>query len=943
MRITFLITWLDEMGGTEQAVLTQARHLAAAGHEVEVLSAFRTRAESFFAAGDGVAVRYLVDRTGPCPRPVRPHTLSDDECRALAGRGSALVDPRWEPTFDQLSDVELDLALRTLRTDVVVTSSPALMSAVADLVPAAVVTVHQEHRASQLRGDTGGPLLARAPELDALVVLTDWTKGWFEESLGAAAPRLETIPNAIPEGFRPRSLRAGRTVVVASRLAAGKQVDHAVIAFGKALVEHPGWRLRIFGDGPLAGRLRRLVGELGLHNSVELLGATRHMADEWAKASLTVLTSQAEGFGLVLAEAQAAGVPAVAYDVPTGPAEIIRHGVDGLLVPADDSEALAAAMGRLMGDEELLHGLGGNALLGAERFAAPVVNARWEALLSELYAGRTSPARLARRADRTARRRALTAGGGFQPRATASRVSPSAGEQREREEELAAARPALVRSAGQLAEVRDDLLAADAYETNLRLAADALEQARVPYVLLRGTLDHPHRRLAVDADLRGAVYRALAAAYAGQAVYAELMKPVTDAPGAVLAERLPELGQVGGLRLYRPYVTGGRTLRYGPLFGCDIEFWARGEEQTYETPTRPHALGAVLPTARPDAETVVGGRAYSTLDLFADRLITDIDFPVDAVYTWVDDSDPAWRARLDARRAELGLEPAGVTASGTAGDAPVRFRNRDELRYSLRSLAMHAPWIRRIFLVTDDQTPAWLAAEHPGLTVVPHRAIFADASALPVFNSHAIEAQLHRIEGLAEHFLYFNDDVFLGRTVTPTQFFRSNGDTRFCWSPTAIPPGPATEDDEPVFAAAKNNRALLRARFGAIPTHCFLHTPHPLRRSVLHRLHEEFPEALTRTVHSPLRDWRDVSALSSLAHHYGYLTGTAEPGALRYAYVDVGRREQHARLSALLAGRGRDAFCLGEGPAGDVPEGEQAEVLRAFLEAYFPVKGPYEA
>ncbi|MQY15738.1 Glycosyltransferase Gtf1 [Streptomyces sp. RB5] len=939
MRITFLITWVDEMGGTELAVLTQARHLAATGHEVEVVSVFRTRAESFFPAGDRVAVRYLVDRTGPWPRPVRDHTLDEDTCRTLAARRSTLIDPLWEPAFDGLSDTELDLALRTLDTDVVVTASPALMSAVTDLAPAGVVTVHQEHRPSQHRGGTGGPLLARAPEVDAVVVLTEWTKGWFEESLGAAAPRLEAIPNAVPDGFRPRSARTGKTVVVARRLVADKQVDHAVIAFGKALVEHPGWRLRIFGEGPLTGSLRRLVGELGLHNSVELLGPTRRMTDEWAKASFTVLPSQTEGFGLVLVEAFAAGVPAVAYDVPTGPAEIVRHGVDGLLVPAGDTEALAAAMGRLMGDEELLHRLGERAARGAGRFAAGEVNARWEALFQELYAGRQDPGRLARRADRAARRRAVSAGGGFQPQAPASRVSPSRGVQRAREDELAAtSRTKLVRSAGRLAEVRDDLLAGDAFDENLRLAAGALRAAGIPYVLLRVATGHPRARLAVDAALRADVYAALASACAGQAVYAELLGPAVDAPGAVLAERLPEVGEVAGLRVYRPYVTGGRTLRYGATYGCDVEFWPAGA-RGHTTPTRAHALGDTLPCVRPDAVTRVRGRVYGTLKAFTQHLVTDIGFPVDAVYTWVDDADPAWRARLDARRAELGLEPA---QSGTAGDAPVRFRNRDELRYSLRSLAMHAPWIRRIFLVTDDQTPSWLAAGHPGLHLVPHREIFADPSALPVFNSHAIESQLHRIDGLAEHFLYLNDDVFLGRTVTPGTFFRGHGGTRFFWSTTAVPPGEATAADEPVFAAAKNNRALLRTRFGAVPTHCFLHTPHALRRSVLTRLHEEFPDALARTARSPLRDWRDVSPLSSLAHHYGYLTGTAEPSALRYGYVDTGRRAQHPGLSRLLAARSKDAFCLGEGPDSDVPADEQAEVMRAFLEAYFPVKGPYE-
>ncbi|NGN65095.1 glycosyltransferase, partial [Streptomyces sp. A7024] len=753
--------------------------------------------------------------------------------------------------------------------------------------------------------------------------------------------RLETISNAIPDGFRPRSSRTSKTIVVPRRLVPDKQVDHAITAFGKAVIEHPDWKLRIFGDGPLTGRMRRLVEELGLHDSVEIMGPTRHMTDEWAKAAFTVLPSETEGFGLVLVEAFAAGVPAVAYDVPTGPAEIIRHGVDGLLVEAADTEALAAAMARLMADEALLHRMGAAALEGATRFSAARINKTWERLFAELYATRRDPARLTARADRAGHRKAVTAGGGFQPSAPASKISPSAGGQRAREDELLAGDASLVRSAGQLAYVRDDLPAARAYEENLRLAADALEAADIPYVLLRDRDDSPHRRLAVDAALQADVRAALARAYPGQAVYAELLGPVTDAPGAVLAERLGGVGEVRGLRVCRPYLTSGRTLRYGPAFGCDIEFWPYDELLGgYTAPRRPAALGPTLRTVVPNAVTRVRDRAYPTLEDFNEPLVTDLDFPVDAVYTWVDDADPEWQERLNARRAELGLPPK--PQAEVAGDASVRFRNRDELRYSLRSLAMYAPWIRTIYLVTDGQRPSWLKAEHPGLKIVDHRALWDDPAALPVFNSHAIESRLHHIEDLSEHFLYLNDDFFLGRPVAPNRFFRSNGNSRFFWSPTAIPAGEATPTDEGYFAAAKNNRRLLKDRFGVTVTHGFLHAPYPLRRSVLSRITEEFAEPLARTSRSALRDWRDVSLVSSLHHHYGYLTGTAEPGGIRCGYVDTGRYEQQHLLTRLLANRAKDVFCLGEGAESEVPETEQAQVMRAFLEAYFPVKGPYE-
>ena len=81
---------------------------------------------------------------------------------------------------------------------------------------------------------------------------------------------------------------------------------------------------------------------------------------------------------------------------------------------------------------------------------------------------------------------------------------------------------------------------------------------------------------------------------------------------------------------------------------------------------------------------------------------------------------------------------------------------------------MYAPWVRNIYLVTDDQVPDWLDTSCPDVKVVSHREIFANQADLPTFNSHAIESQIHRIEGLSEHFLYLNDDFFVGRPLSPT-------------------------------------------------------------------------------------------------------------------------------------------------------------------------------
>ena len=165
----------------------------------------------------------------------------------------------------------------------------------------------------------------------------------------------------------------------------------------------------------------------------------------------------------------------------------------------------------------------------------------------------------------------------------------------------------------------------------------------------------------------------------------------------------------------------------------------------------------VLPSAeQKPAVRTVRGREHPTYSGFAQTHFDAVDFPIDVVYTWVDGADPELRARREKYRTGASRIHARETGAS-------RYVSHDELKYSLRSLETYAPFVRNVYIVTDDQTPAWLDRDAAGVQVVTHEEIFTDRDALSVFNSHAIETQLHHIPGLSERYLYFNDDVFLGR------------------------------------------------------------------------------------------------------------------------------------------------------------------------------------
>ena len=120
-----------------------------------------------------------------------------------------------------------------------------------------------------------------------------------------------------------------------------------------------------------------------------------------------------------------------------------------------------------------------------------------------------------------------------------------------------------------------------------------------------------------------------------------------------------------------------------------------------------------------------------------------------------------------------------------------RYRDSEELRYSLRSLVKNAPWIRRIYIVTDNQIPYWLNLENDRVSVMSHEEIFLNKSHLPVFSSPAIEANIHRIPGLSKQFIYFNDDVFLGSKTHPEDFVSLLGIPKFylSWEVPKCAPG----------------------------------------------------------------------------------------------------------------------------------------------------------
>ena len=135
--------------------------------------------------------------------------------------------------------------------------------------------------------------------------------------------------------------------------------------------------------------------------------------------------------------------------------------------------------------------------------------------------------------------------------------------------------------------------------------------------------------------------------------------------------------------------------------------------------------------------------------------------PIDFVIPWVDGSDPAWKAVHDQ-----------YTADSSSDNSEARYREWDLFRYWFRAVERYAPWVRTIHFVTFGHVPSWLNLNHPKLHIVNHKDYIPEEY-LPTFSSHTIELNLHRIPGLSEHFVYFNDDVYLTAAMKPEDFFQN--------------------------------------------------------------------------------------------------------------------------------------------------------------------------
>lgn len=331
---------------------------------------------------------------------------------------------------------------------------------------------------------------------------------------------------------------------------------------------------------------------------------------------------------------------------------------------------------------------------------------------------------------------------------------------------------------------------------------------------------------------------------------------------------------------------------------------------------------------------------------------------IDIVYTWVDGSDSNWnRKRKEKAKIEKHL------LSEANSDA--RFMDNNELKFSLRSIYKYAPWINNIFIVTDNQVPKWLNVLHPKIKIIDHSEIFIDKSVLPTFSARGIESQLHHIKDLAEHFIYFNDDMFLGNHCTPEHFYINDNIARVFVSEIIssrskkafdINKRPKHKRNDHQYAIV-NSRNLVKERFNKSIYFNIRHGAKPLLKSKLYEIEEVFGDKLKTTARNSFRTNEDVLMLH-LFEYYAIIKKFGKTKYLKtvskksnildlfsffisnytFGYINLHDKNISANLD-YIKGNKPFMICLNQTPETPI---ENLERIKQFLESYYNEKSPFE-
>lgn len=244
------------------------------------------------------------------------------------------------------------------------------------------------------------------------------------------------------------------------------------------------------------------------------------------------------------------------------------------------------------------------------------------------------------------------------------------------------------------------------------------------------------------------------------------------------------------------------------------------------------------------------------------------DFDIDVVYTWVSNNDPKWKSKRDFYVSEW------INKSMPLAMEPSRFEDHDEIYFSLVSVGKFMPWVRNIYIITDEQIPDIPDEMNDKIIFIDHTQIIPEEY-LPTFNSHVIEACLHHIDGLSENFIYFNDDFFVCQELSPSHFFYSNNIASLFVSDKYI-----KNTEDPITATAiacKNSNDIFSHSFDMSFSKGIIHSYVPLQKKYYALAYENYSKEIYGFLPNKFRSDTDINMATFFIPYLQYILGAAIP------------------------------------------------------------------
>jgi hypothetical protein len=317
---------------------------------------------------------------------------------------------------------------------------------------------------------------------------------------------------------------------------------------------------------------------------------------------------------------------------------------------------------------------------------------------------------------------------------------------------------------------------------------------------------------------------------------------------------------------------------------------------------------------------------------------------IDIVYLWVDGNDPVWRQKRQTSLKQLNENTRNSIAK--YGNVEGRFRDNDELRYSLRALERYFPDCGHVYIVADAQTPAWLQ-NSARISIIDHTDLIP-ANKLPTFDSANIESYIHHIPNLSERYFYLNDDVFFGSPVDVSHWFGNDG---ICvgWSDDL----PVSNEGLQPDATALENACRLSIQW--LEAHSaktsnykhtyrtFAHSPRPMLKSMLFALETEAADLFESVRSTVFRAWDKPTIVSDFVLRWALANGQAAVRDYSHIYLSTGEVKTAAELESFIAADGQiDFFCINDTTDNADKLDPRLAMVQAALQTMFPTASRYE-